>query len=88
MMKKHTIQQLVVDVEGVVFNKSQSQRQSENETETQYSVYIPKLRTCSTVITTEALEEYSLYSFNLYFIRDEHSVKQKIRLELKRSNQY
>ena len=71
--KSHVCIQFVVDVDGIVFNKS----------ENKYSVYIPKLKACSTVITTELLDNYSLHTFNLYFIKNEHSVKQKIRLELK-----
>ena len=72
--KTHTTQQLVVEVDGIVFNKQQ----------TKYSVYIPKLKTsCVVVATDQNMDEYSMYQFTLYYIRNEHSVKQKIQLELK-----
>ena len=74
--KTHIAQQLVTDVEGIVFNRRN----------TKYSVYIPKLKTSCVFVTQDSLEEYSPYLFSLYYIRNEHNVKQKIQLQLKERN--
>jgi exoribonuclease R len=61
---------------GYVFDKM-----SRRDELYQYTVYLPDLSMMSRIVTRDDLENYGVYSFQLYFFENEEKMKKKIRIQ-------
>lgn len=51
--------------------------------DTNYTVFIPDINLTTIIISSEPLKLYNKYDFTLYVFMDEHTLKQKIKLQIK-----